>query len=316
MERSASIFVAGHRGLVGSAVVRELLRRGYENLLLRTRDELDLLDQSEVNRLFREEKIDYVIHAAARVGGIIANNTHQADFLYENLVLATNVLHAAAQNHVQKLLFLGSSCVYPKMAPQPIQESSLLSGPLEPTNEGYAVAKIAGLKLCEKYREQYGKNFISAMPTNLYGPGDNFDPTGSHVIPGMMRRFHEAKLSGTPTVTVWGSGRPRREFLHVDDLAAAVLLLMERYEESETINIGAGCDITIAELASTMKEVVEFEGEIVFDQSKPDGTPRKVLDVQRIEALGWKASTPLRQGLRSAYEWALREKRLPGEPLR
>ena len=304
MRASDKIFVAGHRGLVGSAIVRRLQAEGYSNLLLRTRDELDLLDQRAVHRFFAEERPGYVVMAAAKVGGIEANATQQAEFLYENLVLATNVIHAAAESGAEKLLFLGSSCIYPKHASQPIAEDSLLTGPLEPTNEGYAIAKIAGLKLCEKYQEQYGKRFISAMPTNLYGPGDNFHPTESHVIPGMMRRFHEAKRDGASSVTVWGTGTPRREFLHVDDLATACLLLMDVYESPQTINVGTGEDVTIAELAEMMKRVTGFQGSIEYDPSKPDGTPRKVLDVSRIKSLGWSPRVGLEEGLRETYAWA------------
>jgi GDP-L-fucose synthase len=266
---------------------------------------MNLINQGEVDRFFKEEQIDTVYLAAAKVGGIQANNLYQADFLYENLAIASNVIRASAQYGVSKLLFLGSSCIYPKMAAQPIREDSLLTGSLEPTNEGYAIAKIAGLKLCEMYRRQYGKNFISAMPTNLYGPGDNFHPENSHVIPGMMRRFHEAKLNNAPEVVVWGSGNPKREFLHVDDLADALVLLMEKYESLTTINVGTGEDCSIRELAEIMKEVVGYTGKIVFDTSKPDGTPRKVLDVSRIQALGWKHSHSLRQGLEKTYRWAL-----------
>lgn len=303
MEKNSRIFVAGHGGLVGSAIIRKLRAAGHEQIVTRVRAELDLLDQAAVHGFFRERKIDFVFLAAARVGGIHANATHQADFLYENLVIATNVLHAAAVSGVEKLLFLGSSCIYPKMAPQPIREVSLLTGPLEPTNEGYAIAKIAGLKLCEHYQKQYGKRFISAMPTNLYGPGDNFDPLGSHVIPGLLRRFHEAKLAGADEIAVWGSGTPRREFLYVEDLAEALYVLMQSYESHETVNVGTGEDITIAELAETMKRVVGFEGRVVFDATKPDGTPRKLLDVTRISELGWRPAWSLTDGLRETYRW-------------
>ncbi len=308
MEKNDSIFVAGHRGLVGSAVVRALKGHGYTNLLLKPRKELDLLDQHAVNEFFSSNKVDHVVLAAAKVGGILFNNDFQADFLYENVMVSANVIHAAAQYGTQKLLYLGSSCIYPKEAPQPIKESSLLTGPLEPTNEGYALAKIAGLKMCEKYQLQYKKRFISAMPTNLYGPGDNFHPNHSHVIPGMMRRFHEAKVQGKPSVVVWGSGKPRREFLYVDDLAEAVVVLLERYEEPLTINVGTGEDIPIRELAELIKQVVQFPGKIELDASKPDGMMRKVLDVSRMQALGWKAQTSLAVGLENAYRWALEHK--------
>jgi GDP-L-fucose synthase len=305
MNPNDSVYIAGHRGLVGSALARELRERGFHKLVLRTRDELDLRNQAAVHEFFRSEKPGYVFLAAARVGGIYANATQQADFLYENLIIAANVIHAAAEHGTKKLLFLGSSCIYPKMAAQPIREDSLLTGPLEETNEGYAIAKIAGLKLCEYYRKQYGKPFISAMPTNLYGPGDNFHPDHSHVIPGMMRRFHEAKLAGRDTVTVWGSGKPLREFLHVHDLAAALITLMDRYDESQTINVGSGEEVTIAALAEAMKAATGFRGTITFDSSKPDGTPRKALDSSRIRALGWAPRHTLAGGLRSTYEWAI-----------
>lgn len=303
MNKESRIFVAGHAGLVGSAIVRRLRAAGHETIVTRTRAELDLLNQSAVHRFFREERIHVVFVAAARVGGIHANATRQADFLYENLVIATNVLHAAAENAVEKLLFLGSSCIYPRHAEQPIREESLLTGPLEPTNEGYAIAKIAGLKLCEYYQKQYGKRFVSAMPTNLYGPGDNFDPLGSHVIPALLRRFHEAKVAGAQEIVVWGTGTPRREFLYAEDLADALYVLMEQYEAPETINVGTGEDVTIAELAELVKRTVGFEGRIVFDPSKPDGTPRKLLDVSRISRLGWRPAWSLAAGLRETYRW-------------
>lgn len=305
MEKSGKIFVAGHRGLVGSACVRSLSAKGFTNIVVRTRSELDLLNQAQVNEFFRKERPDYIILAAAKVGGILFNQQFQADFLYENLMTSANVLHAAAENGAKKLLFLGSSCIYPKLAPQPIHEDSLLTGPLEPSNEGYALAKIAGLKLCEKYRTQYGRDFISVMPTNLYGPGDNFHPSHSHVIPGMMRRFHEAKVKQLPEVVVWGSGTPKREFLHVDDLAEAVSVLMQRYSDPQTINVGTGVDVTIRELAECVKSVVGYEGKITLDASKPDGTPRKVLDVNRISNLGWRPTYTLQDGLAMTYKWAL-----------
>jgi GDP-L-fucose synthase len=304
MKKTLPIFVAGHRGLVGSAVVRKLQSEGHTQILTKQRTDLDLLDQRAVHDFFKTEKPAYAIIAAARVGGIYANSTQPADFLYENLMIAANTIHAAAEHGTEKLLFLGSSCIYPKLAEQPMKESALLTGPLEPTNEAYAIAKIAGLKLCEHYQKQYGKRFISAMPTNLYGPGDNFHPMNSHVIPGMMRRFHEAKRRGDAAVTVWGTGKPRREFLHVDDLAAALYLLMETYEEPETINVGTGEDVTIAELAQTMKDVTGYEGRIAFDTTKPDGTPRKLLDIARIRNLGWSPKVTLRDGLAATYSWA------------
>lgn len=305
IDQESRVFVAGHRGLVGSAVLRKLRADGYRNVIVRTREELDLLDQAAVHRFFREGRIEYALIAAARVGGIFANATQQADFLYENLVIAANTIHAAHESGVEKLLFLGSSCIYPRMAPQPMREDALLTGPLEPTNEGYALAKIAGLKLCQHYHRQYGRRFISAMPTNLYGPGDNFHPTQSHVIPGMMRRFHESKVSGASEVTVWGSGRPQREFLHVDDLADALVRLMLDYEDESTINIGSGEEVTIADLASIMKRTTGFEGAIRFDSTRPDGAPRKTLDSSRMFSLGWRPKIALREGLQQTYAWAI-----------
>ncbi len=304
MDRSLPIFVAGHGGLVGSAVVRKLQAEGHTSILTRRRTGLDLLDQRAVHDFFKTNKPAYAIIAAARVGGIWANSTQQAGFLYENLMIAANTIHAAAEHGTEKLLFLGSSCIYPKLAEQPMKESALLTGPLEPTNEAYAIAKIAGLKLCEHYQRQYGKRFISAMPTNLYGPCDNFHPMNSHVIPGMMRRFHEAKVRDDADVVVWGTGKPRREFLHVDDLASALYLLMASYEEPGTINVGTGEDVTIAELAATMKEVTGYAGRIAFDTTKPDGTPRKLLDISRIRSLGWFPRISLSEGLASTYAWA------------
>ena len=305
MKLTDSIFVAGHKGLVGSAVLRNLQKKGYENLIVRERSQLDLTDQIAVNRFFDEVRPDYVIMAAAKVGGIIFNRNYQADFLYDNLMIGANTVHAAAQFGVKKYLFLGSSCIYPKLAPQPIKEEYLLSGPLEPTNEGYALAKITGLKLCEKYMEQHGKCFISCMPTNLYGPNDNFHPDHSHVIPGLIRRFHEAKVAKAKEVVIWGTGKPMREFLFVDDLAEALFVLMQDYESPTTINIGSGKDCTIAELAQTIREVVGFEGELIFDSSKPDGPPRKILDSTRMRALGWMPQVELRHGLEIGYRWAL-----------
>jgi len=309
MQSTETIFVTGHRGLVGSALCRNLSEYHHKRLVTKTRSELDLLDQTAVRNFFPTTQIDTVILAAGKVGGIIANQNAQADFLYENLVIASNVIGAAAQFNVKKLLYLGSSCVYPKLAPQPIREESLLSSSLEPTNEGYAIAKIAGLKLCEMFRRQYGKNFLAAMPTNLYGPGDNFHPTSSHVIPGMLRRFHEAKLNGTPTVNIWGSGKPLREFMHVDDLARACVLVMESHRhDGSLINLGSGQEVTILELALLIKEVVGFEGTVLTDPSKPDGTPSKRLDTHRLEALGFKPSISLNEGLAATYAWALSNK--------
>ncbi|HUJ15422.1 MAG TPA: GDP-L-fucose synthase [Thermoanaerobaculia bacterium] len=305
MRRHRRIFVAGARGLVGSAIVRRLQRAGHDSLLMPSHADLDLTDQSRVRRFFSTERPELVFLSAGKVGGIQANATQQADFLYENVMIAANVIRAAADSGVEKLLYLGSSCIYPREAPQPIPESALLTGPLEPTNEGYAIAKIAGLKMCEMFHRQYGKRFISAMSTNLYGPFDNFHPTGSHVIPGMMRRFHEAKISGAGEVVVWGSGRPRREFLHVDDLADALYVLMQQYEDAETINVGAGEDIAIADLAAMMKEATGLGARVVFDHSKPDGMPRKLLDSRRMRQLGWSPAIPLAKGLSDTYRWAL-----------
>jgi GDP-L-fucose synthase len=305
MQKDASIYIAGHRGLVGSNLRQLFEQRGYSKILAPARSELDLLDQQAVVKFFEQQRPEYAIICAAKVGGILFNNQYQADFLYENVLLAANVVHAAHLSGVKKLLFLGSSCIYPRQATQPIREESLLTGPLEPTNEGYALAKIVGLKLCEKYRQQYGRNFISAMPTNLYGPGDNFHPDHSHVIPGMMRRFHEAKINNTKQVTIWGSGSPMREFLFITDLAEALFLLMERYEDAGTINVGTGQDVSISELAVLMKEVTGFQGEIVYDRSKPDGMMRKVLDVSRINSLGWKPRVSLKEGLNKTYAWAV-----------
>jgi len=303
VDRADRIFVAGHRGLVGSAITRRLQADGYRNLLLRSRDELDLENQQAVNAFFDETRPQYVILAAARVGGIMANNTYPADFIRNNIAIQMNVVEAARRTGVRKLLFLGSSCIYPKHAEQPIREESLLQGPLEPTNEAYAVAKIAGIKMCQSYNRQYGTNFVSVMPTNLYGPNDNFDLMGSHVLPALMRKFHEAKESGSPEVVVWGSGRVYREFLHVDDMADACVYVMHRYDGSEILNIGCGKDVTIAEVAQLMKETVGYEGTIVFDSSKPDGTPRKLLDVSRLFALGWQPRIDLRRGLADTYAW-------------
>ncbi len=302
MNQDSKIYVAGHRGLVGSAIVRRLRAAGYENLLLKTRAEVDLLRQQAVEHLFNEEKPDYVFLSAARVGGIHANNTYPAQFLYENMMIEANIIHAAYQSGVRKLLFLGSSCIYPKMAPQPLKEEYLLTGALEPTNEAYAVAKIAGMKLAEFYSRQYGVNFISAMPTNLYGPGDNYDLNNSHVLPALIRKFHEAREKGAPFVEIWGTGKPRREFLYVDDLADACFFLMQNYDEIPFVNVGTGEDISIGELALLVKEIVGFAGELKYDTGKPDGTPRKLLDVSRLNAIGWRAKTSLREGIAKTYE--------------
>jgi GDP-L-fucose synthase len=301
MHTAAKIYVAGHRGMVGSAIVRLLRQRGYQNIVCRTSAELDLTSQAAVQRFFEDERPDYVFLAAAKVGGIHANNTYRADFLYQNLMIECNVIHAAYQYGVKKLIFLGSSCIYPKMAPQPLKEEYLLTGALEPTNEPYAIAKIAGIKLCESYRRQYGCDFISLMPTNLYGPNDNYDLNNSHVLPALLRKFHEAKLEGKAAVEVWGSGTPMREFLHVDDLAEATLFLAEHYSGEELVNVGTGTDVTIRELAETIKDVVGFQGELRFDASKPDGTPRKLMDVSKLHAMGWKHRYSLRQGIESVY---------------
>jgi GDP-L-fucose synthase len=303
MNEADRIFVAGHRGLVGSAVVRELERRGFRNLVLRTSAELDLRNQAAVAQFFEDTRPQYVLLAAAKVGGIYANSTYPADFIRDNLQIQTNVIESAWRAGASKLCFLGSSCIYPKLAPQPIREDSLLTGPLEPTNEWYAVAKIAGIKMCKAYRRQHGFNAIALMPTNLYGPGDNFDLQNSHVLPALIRRFHEAKLRGDAEVTVWGTGTPRREFLHVDDLAGAVVHLMRMYDREELVNVGCGSDVTIRELADLVSTVVGFKGRLVFDDSKPDGTPRKLLDVTRLTNLGWKPQIGLLEGVRATYEW-------------
>jgi len=305
MDKNSKIYVAGHRGLVGSAIVRNLRRSGYENLVLRSSDELDLEKQALVEAFFDQERPEYVFLAAAKVGGIWANSTFPAEFIYNNLVIETNVVHASYLYDVKKLLFLGSSCIYPKHCPQPMREEYLLSGYLEPTNEPYAVAKIAGIKMCQAYNRQYGTRFISVMPTNLYGPGDNFDLKTSHVLPALIRKFHEAKTTGEKLVEIWGTGAPRREFLYVDDLADACLFLMNHYEEDDIINVGVGKDQSIRELAQLIGEIVGFEGELRFDTTQPDGTPLKLLDVSRLSALGWQDQTPLREGIQRAYEWYL-----------
>ena len=301
MEKNARIYVAGHRGMVGSALVRKLEAEGHTHLILRTSSELDLRNQEAVNHFFEKEKPDYVFLAAAKVGGIHANNTYRAEFLYDNLILEANVIHAAYQHGVKKLLFLGSSCIYPKLAVQPLKEESLLTGLLEETNEPYAIAKIAGIKLCEAYRDQYGCNFISAMPTNLYGPNDNYDLHNSHVLPALIRKFHTAKIQNDQAVEVWGTGSPLREFLHVDDLAAACYHLMLHYNEKLFVNVGSGVDLSIKALAEMIQDVVGFEGHIQWNTTKPDGTPRKLMDVSRIHSFGWQHTISLRQGIESVY---------------
>ena len=302
LDKQAKIYVAGHRGMVGSAIVRKLQKEGYMNLVLKTSAELDLRDQVKVADFFAAEKPDYVFLAAAKVGGIVANNTYRADFLYENLAIQNNIIHSSFVNKVKKLQFLGSSCIYPKLAPQPLKESYLLSGYLEETNEPYAIAKIAGIKMCEAYRAQYGCDFISVMPTNLYGPNDNYDLENSHVLPAMIRKFQEAKERGDTSLTLWGSGSPMREFLHADDLAEACVYLMETYSDAELVNIGTGIDVTIKELAETVKEIVGFTGTIDWDRTRPDGTPRKLMDVSKLHSLGWKHKIELKEGISLAYQ--------------
>ncbi|MFN8345663.1 MAG: GDP-L-fucose synthase [Spirosomataceae bacterium] len=302
MEKNAKIYVAGHRGMVGSAIVRRLQSEGCQNIIVRTSRELDLRNQADVTRFFAEEKPEYVFLAAAKVGGIMANNSYRADFLYENLQIQNNVIHNAYLNGVKKLLFLGSSCIYPKMAPQPLKEDYLLTGPLEYTNEPYAIAKIAGIKLCESYRKQYGCNFISVMPTNLYGPNDNYDLNGSHVLPAMIRKFHEARTEGKPFVELWGTGSPLREFLHADDLADACVYLMKTYNEEQFVNIGVGEDISIRHLAELIQKTVGYEGELRWNTDKPDGTPRKLMDVSRLHSMGWKHRYSLEEGIQLTYQ--------------
>ena len=302
MTSSDKIYIAGHKGMVGSAIHRNLIKKNFTNFLLKSSSEVDLRNQQAVNDLFATEQPDYVFLAAAKVGGIHANNLYGAEFLYNNLMIQNNVIHAAWQHGVKKLLFLGSSCIYPKLAPQPLKESYLLTGPLEPTNEAYAIAKIAGIKMCDYYRKQYGCNFISAMPANLYGPNDSYDLQNSHVLPALLRKFHEAKMSNAPTVTVWGTGKPLREFLHVDDLAAACIYLMETYNDEGFINVGTGEDISINSLAKMISDIVGYTGKIAFDASMPDGTMRKLLDVTKLSALGWNYSIPLEEGIRLVYE--------------
>ena len=302
MQADSKIYIAGHRGMVGSSILRNLLQKGFTNIIVKTSKQLDLRNQASVNDFFATEKPEFVFLAAAKVGGIQANNIYRADFLYENLLIEANIIHAAYENKVNKLLFLGSSCIYPKMAPQPIKEEYMLTGLLEQTNEPYAIAKIAGIKLCEAYHAQYGCNFISVMPTNLYGEGDNYDLNNSHVLPALLRKMHEAKLANAEDVVVWGSGTPKREFLYADDLAEACYFLMETYDEPQLMNIGTGEDLTILELAKTIQRIVGFTGKLIFDATKPDGTPRKLLDVSRLHALGWKHTVQLEAGIRLAYQ--------------
>ncbi|MFT4777991.1 MAG: GDP-L-fucose synthase [Flavobacteriales bacterium] len=302
MEKNSKIYIAGHKGMVGSAIVRKLEAEGHTNLICRSSSEINLMDQVQVREFFAETQPEYVFLAAAKVGGIQANNVYRAEFLYNNLMIEANIIHTAHEAKVKKLLFLGSSCIYPKFADQPLKEESLLTGLLEPTNEPYAIAKIAGIKLCEAYRDQYGDNFISVMPTNLYGPNDNYDLNSSHVLPALLRKFHTAKREGQPSVEVWGSGSPKREFMHVDDLAEACYFLMMKYNERLFVNVGTGVDVTIKELAETIKEITAFEGELVWDSSKPDGTPRKLMDVSRINDFGWKHKIDLKDGIESVYE--------------
>ena len=301
MEKQGKIYVAGHNGMAGSAIVRKLKAAGYDNFILRSSSELDLRDQQAVARFFENENPEYVFLAAAKVGGIYSNNRYRADFLYDNLAIETNVIHSAYRTNVRKLMFLGSSCIYPKMAPQPLKEEYLLTGKLEPTNEPYAIAKIAGVKMCEAYRDQYACNFISVMPTNLYGPNDNYHPENSHVLPALIRKFHEAKVNNQPAVTVWGTGDALREFLHVDDFADACVFLMNNYNEKEFVNIGWGSDISIKDLAYLVKKIIGFAGDIIFDTQKPDGTPRKLMDTSKLNSLGWKASITLEKGIASVY---------------
>lgn len=303
MNKDSKIYIAGHRGLVGSSITRNLQAKGFKNLLLRTRDELDLLDQKAVEKFFQTEKPDFVFLAAAKVGGIMANNTLPANFIYENLVVQNNVIECAHKYKVKKLLFLGSSCIYPRLSPQPIREEYLLTGPLEPTNRAYAIAKIAGIVSCQSYRQQYGDNFISVMPTNMYGQNDNFDLESSHVLPAMIRKFDDAKKANAESLTLWGSGEVRREFLFVDDFADAALFLMDNYDNPEIINVGVGSDVSIKELAEIIKKIVDFKGEILWDTSKPDGMPRKLLDVSKINKLGWKHKTDLEVGIKNTYDW-------------
>lgn len=305
MQKDPKIYVAGHRGLVGSAIVRNLESQGYANIIKKTREELDLLNQQAVTEFFATEKPEYVFLAAAKVGGILANKENPADFIHRNLVIQNNVINTAYRNGVKKLVFLGSSCIYPKLAPQPIKEDYLLTGPLEESNDAYAIAKIAGIKMCQSYNKQYGTNYISLMPTNLYGQNDNFDLQTSHVLPALIRRFHEAKISNAPSVTLWGTGSPMREFLHVDDMADASVFLMNNYDGSEIVNVGTGEDVTIKELAELIRDIVGYTGELTWDTTKPDGTPRKLLDVSKLQNLGWKHKISLKDGIQQTYHWYL-----------
>jgi GDP-L-fucose synthase len=307
MDLNSKIYVAGHNGMVGSAILRKLKSEGYTNIITRGSKELQLMNQADVFNFFEEEKPEFVFLAAAKVGGIVANNTYRAEFLYNNLVIEANVIHASYLNQVKKLLFLGSTCIYPKMAPQPLKEEYMLTGPLEITNEPYAIAKIAGIKLCEAYRDQYGCNYISVMPTNLYGPGDNYDLNNSHVLPAMLRKFHEAKINSRPFVELWGSGSPKREFMHVNDLADACYFLMQRYDGRELVNIGVGEDISIKDLANMISDIVGYSGEIHWDTTKPDGTPRKLVDVSKLHGLGFHARIPLKEGIQEVYRKFVRE---------
>ena len=302
MNKSDKIYVAGHAGMVGSAIVRILEREGYHNLVMRKSKELDLRNQTAVTGFFKSEKPDYVVLAAAKVGGIHANNVYRAEFLYDNLMIQNNVMHQSYKNDVKKLLFLGSSCIYPKMAPQPLREEYLLSGPLESTNEPYAIAKIAGIKMCDAYRSQYGCNFISAMPTNLYGPNDSYDLENSHVLPALLRKFHQAREDGLPFVEIWGSGSPRREFLHVDDMAAACFLLLKQFDQAGFLNVGCGEDVSIKDLALLIREITGYEGDLKYDSTKPDGTPRKLMDVEKLFGLGWRPKISLKDGIRAVYD--------------
>jgi len=310
VEKNAKIYIAGHRGMVGSAIVRRLKSEGYNNLVFKTSSELDLRNQQAVNDFFETEKPEYIFLAAAKVGGILANNCYRAEFLYDNLMISTNIIHAAYKNNVTKLLFLGSSCIYPKMAPQPLKEEYLLSGYLEPTNEPYAIAKIAGIKMCETYYAQYGANFISAMPTNLYGSNDNYDLNNSHVLPALIKKFHQAKINQLPKVEIWGTGSPLREFLHVDDLAEACLFLMNNYKDKQFVNLGSGKEISIKDLALLIKKIVGYTGELTFNTEKPDGTPRKLMDVSKLAKAGWTYSIELEDGIKSVYQDALKSGKL------